>query len=84
MDSEQSKAPYLGGEEMKPAWETNPEKEELTSAEENEVAQMVAQGNMTPMEAKKIVLQKRQERDQKALNENISPEKAEEELNSQE
>lgn len=80
MPTEKEGGQYLGGEIMKRAQETNPSDVELTEDEEYAVAQLVTNGNMSPNEAKKIVLQKRKARDEKALNENISPEKAEKEI----
>lgn len=64
MDAEKSKAPYLGGEEMKPAQETNPGEIILTKEEEAEVAEMVTDG-ANVMEAKKIVVTKRQGKEEK-------------------
>jgi len=55
---------YLGGEIMKRAQETNPKDEVLTKEEEGEVAQLVSEGNINPMEAKKQVLAKRKEQEE--------------------
>jgi len=77
---EKSKAPYDGKEFQMPGEGNNNELAEEEKMREN---QLIHQG-FSPGEARSMVIAERKARDEKALNGDISPQKAKEEIKSQE
>jgi hypothetical protein len=59
-----------------------PQDEEFTSEEDVVISELV-KGGYSMGEARKLIIERRKARDLKALNEDISPEKAKKDLNNQ-